>query len=120
MPSPKKFMKMCLDLADSSSAIGPGKRRSKHGAILVKNGRIIGVGVNAMRGTASVHATVDSWRGSYVHAEEVAIQVAGTRANGAVLYVARVNRSGEPCMSEPCLRCQGAIDRAGIRRVVST
>ena len=87
---------------------------------MVKNGQIVGVGVNAMRGTASVHKTEDSWRSSYVHAEEVAIQSAGKKSNGATLYVARVNRSGAARLSEPCARCEGLIERSGLKRVVYT
>lgn len=120
MASPKKWLSLCLELADSSKAVGCGKRRSKHGAIVVKSGRIIGAGVNAMRGSASVQRTAKSWRGSYIHAEEAAIMNAGNRASGATLYVARISPGGYALNSEPCVRCEGMIARYGIKRVVFT
>ena len=120
MSNYKKWLNICMDLAYSSSAVGAGKRRSKHGALVIKNGKIIGAGVNAMRGQASVQATSKSWRGSYIHAEEAAIRNAGTRASGATLFVARVNAKGLPLVSEPCVRCSGLIARYGIKRVVFT
>lgn len=120
MSNPNKWLRMSVELATASTFGGFGKRGSKHGAIVVKNGQIVGVGVNSTRGIASVKKSEESWRSSYVHAEEVAIQAAGKKANGATLYVARVNRSGFPRLSEPCSRCEGVIARSGVRRVVYT
>jgi deoxycytidylate deaminase len=120
MSSPKKWMKICTDLACTSSSYGFGKRSSKHGAVIVKNGRIIGVGINTMRANASVEASENSWRSSYVHAEEVALKMAGSRASGSTLYVSRVNKSGNPRLSEPCIKCERMINRYGVKRVVYT
>ena len=120
MSNPKKWLGLSMRLAQDSTAAGFGKRASRHGAVLVKGGKVVGVGVNSTRGVSSVDATENSWRSSYVHAEEVAIRAAGSRASGATLYVARVNRHGAPRLSEPCARCEGAISRSGVKRVVFT
>lgn len=120
MASAQKWLDICLDLAKNSSAAGSKKVKSRHGAIVVKRGRIIGAGVNVMRGVASVSQTDNSWRGSYVHAEEVALQTAGSKASGATLYVARIGKSHNALNSEPCTRCEGMIQRFGIKNVVWT
>jgi pyrimidine deaminase RibD-like protein len=107
-------------LAKAVETARAGHGKFKHGAILVKNGEIISEGHNQMRGQASITATAHSWRASFLHAEEVALKNAGTAANGAVLYVARVGRSGDIRNSKPCVRCASKIARAGVRRVVFT
>ena len=70
------------------------------GALVVLDGRIVGMGHHELAGAA--------------HAEVVALAAAGERARGAELYV-----SLEPCnhfgRTPPCV---DAIVRAGIRRVV--
>lgn len=120
MSNPKKWLRLATKLAHDSTPAGFGKRASRHGAVVVRGGRIIGVGVNSTRGVSSVDQSENSWRGSYLHAEEVAIKMAGSRASGATLYVSRVNKNGEARLSEPCIRCDGVISRSGVRRVVYT
>jgi diaminohydroxyphosphoribosylaminopyrimidine deaminase/5-amino-6-(5-phosphoribosylamino)uracil reductase len=71
------------------------------GAVLVKNGRVVGRGGTRPAGQA--------------HAEVVALEAAGARARGATLYVTL-----EPCnhfgRTPPCTR---AIIAAGVARVVA-
>ena len=64
------------------------------GALVVKNGRIIGRGYHVKAGLA--------------HAEVIALDQAGQKARGAILYVTL----------EPCLMCAGAILHARIERLV--
>jgi tRNA(Arg) A34 adenosine deaminase TadA len=109
-----KFLIKAIEQAKSSQG------RYRHGAVLVKDGAIVGSGCNQMRGQASITATAKSWRASFLHAEEIAIGQAGTAASGAVLYVARVGRTGETKPSAPCVRCSSRIARAGVSRVVYT
>lgn len=92
------------------------KCRHKHGAVLVKNGQVIAAGTNLQLQTVSDA----NWRLASLHAEEYVLSVAGTNASGAILYVARVNNSGESRLSLPCDRCRKKIYRAKVRRVVST
>lgn len=70
------------------------------GAILVKGGRVVGMGYHRRAGEP--------------HAEAMAIQQAGTQARGADLYVTL-----EPCSTHGRTPpCTGAIRRAGVRRVI--
>lgn len=93
------FMRIALDEARK----GQGRTHPNPtvGAILVKNGRVIGRGHHRKAGTA--------------HAEIVAIEAAGEKAKGADLYTTL-----EPCdhwgKTGPCSQ---AILDAGIRRVFS-
>lgn len=92
------------------------KCRHKHGAVLIKNGQVIAAGTNIRLQVASD----TNWRRASLHAEEYVLSVAGTGAVGATLYVARINRQGDPSLSLPCERCRRKIIRAKIRRVVTT
>lgn len=80
---------------------GEGARPNPRvGAVVVKNGRVVGEGFHRKAGQP--------------HAEALALQKAGIRARGADLYVTM-----EPCSSHGRTPpCTGAIRRAGIRRVI--
>lgn len=70
------------------------------GAVVVKDGRIVGEGFHARYGTA--------------HAEVVALGAAGTMAKGATVYVTL-----EPCSHHgKTPPCTGALLAAGVQRVV--
>jgi diaminohydroxyphosphoribosylaminopyrimidine deaminase / 5-amino-6-(5-phosphoribosylamino)uracil reductase len=92
------FMRKAL--AEARRGVGRTHPNPAVGAILVKNGRIVGRGYHRKAGAA--------------HAEVVAIESAGARARGADLYTTL-----EPCdhwgRTPPCSQ---AILEAGIRRVV--
>lgn len=96
------------------------QERNKHGAVVVKGGRILGRGFNKFKNSPdiipeeliSVHCSR--------HAEEVAIHDAGSDLKGAVLYVARVNKQGLDRLSRPCKSCANLIESVGIKRVVYT
>ncbi len=92
------FMKLCLRLAAKGKGfVSPNPLV---GAIVVKNGKIIGKGYHPSFGAP--------------HAEVFALQEAGEESNGATLYV-----NLEPCVhygkTPPCTK---AIIKAGIKRVV--
>ncbi|MFH1285397.1 MAG: bifunctional diaminohydroxyphosphoribosylaminopyrimidine deaminase/5-amino-6-(5-phosphoribosylamino)uracil reductase RibD [Candidatus Micrarchaeota archaeon] len=91
-----KYMKLALELAKN----GTPSPNPYCGAVIVKNGKIIGRGFHARAGEA--------------HAEVNALREAGEKARGAVLYVTL-----EPCShygkTPPCTK---AIIEAGIKRVV--
>lgn len=53
------------------------------------------------------------------HAEMAALRRC-KRTNGAVIYVARVDKYGQGKMSRPCDRCMLALKQAGIKKCVYT
>lgn len=80
----------------------------KHGAIIVKGGRVLAFGINVNKGLYSMHA------------EMVALNKCNKEElKGASIYVARVS-NGEPRMSRPCDVCQHAIADVGIKKVFYT
>lgn len=78
----------------------------RHGAVVVKGGRILGKGYNSyLRGT---------------HAEECALGE-GTWINqlkGATLYVIRLRKQQKYGMSRPCPECMELIRECGIRQII--
>ena len=107
-----RFLEIALNLANSSEC------SNKHGAVLVKGGRIISTGVNRFKNhpqnmspehikSCSVHAEIDSLRKV-------------TSARGGTIYVARVDRLGVPALSRPCEACYEALVEAGISKIIYT
>lgn len=95
----EKFLERAMGVALTSTC------RYKHGAIVVKHGRILGAAPNKRINDPKY---VD-WRHSSIHAEIAALK----RANWprrAIVYVARTNSQGEPRMSKPCINCQEVLD----------
>lgn len=93
------FMELALDLA--RRGIGRTSPNPAVGAVLVRDGEIVGSGFHTWAGVR--------------HAEIAALAEAGTRARGATLYVTL-----EPCSH--CGRtgpCADALIAAGVRRVVA-
>lgn len=92
------YMNLAMKLA--AKAGGKTSPNPMVGALVVKNGKIIGWGYHRKAGTA--------------HAEVVALEKAGTAAKGAVLYVTL-----EPCAhfgrTPPCVN---RIIKSGIREVI--
>lgn len=90
----------CLELA--ARARGLTAPNPMVGAVVTRDGEVVGRGFHERAGTP--------------HAERLALQVAGERARGGVLYT-----NMEPCShhgrTPPCVE---AILEAGIRRVVSS
>lgn len=94
----ERYMRVALDLA--RAVRGQTSPNPTVGAVIVKQGRIVGTGVHLQAGAP--------------HAEVQALAMAGAEALGATLYVTL-----EPCShfgrTPPCTK---AIISAGIRRVV--
>jgi diaminohydroxyphosphoribosylaminopyrimidine deaminase/5-amino-6-(5-phosphoribosylamino)uracil reductase len=95
----ERFMARAIELA--RSRLGRTAPNPAVGCVIVRNGVIVGEG-----GTGN---------GGRPHAEEVALQAAGERAQDATAYV-----SLEPCnaRSSGALSCSQLIVEAGIERVV--
>ncbi|NLY10176.1 MAG: bifunctional diaminohydroxyphosphoribosylaminopyrimidine deaminase/5-amino-6-(5-phosphoribosylamino)uracil reductase RibD [Firmicutes bacterium] len=94
----RRWMQRCLDLA--SRARGQTSPNPLVGAVIVKEGKLVGEGYHKKAGDA--------------HAEVVALNQAGSNARGGTLYV-----NLEPCChygkTPPCTK---QIIAAGIKRVV--
>ncbi len=97
-PADRAYMEMAYGLAER--ALGRSSPNPLVGAVVVKNGRIVGTGYHEEAGKP--------------HAEIIALRAAGRRAKGATLYLTL-----EPCVhwgrTPPCV---DAVVRAGLRRVV--
>lgn len=94
--------------------------KQKHGAILYKSGRVLAVGINSLR---NEHPTMEIDYEHYTyHAEHATIRAALNEdaLMDSTLYVARVNRLGNPMHSFPCRDCIVKIMTNGIKRVVFT
>lgn len=98
MDADERFMWMALDLARHGS--GFTSPNPMVGAVVVQEGEVVGTGYHRSAGSA--------------HAEVVALEKAGSKAQGATLYT-----NLEPCChhgkTPPCVE---AILQAGIRKVV--
>lgn len=103
----------------------------RHGAIIVKGGSVLAHGVNSYSNDPRMFPITlfgeeklpHSERGSHlsVHAELAALRkVNPEQLKGAVVYVARVNRRGEPGNSAPCAACADELRKAGVKRVIYT
>ena len=119
---------MEYDLSNSENAYlsvaryfaAKSKSRRMHGAVIVKGGRVIGTGFNKDRNSPYIVSPEHIKKHCSVHAEVEAVRDAGWNVKGAVLYVARVNRSGEDRNSKPCERCQIVIEETHIKKVIYT
>lgn len=93
--------------------------KQQHGAIIYRSGAVLSVGINRNKNNPTfVGEATKNWS---VHAEVAAIKACGNaNLKNATLYVARINKSGSPMMSKPCVKCQKAIEDAGIKKVIYT
>jgi deoxycytidylate deaminase len=91
-----------------------------HGSVIVKSGRVMAVGVNKARNNPTYVAsdTGPGFRGTIfsVHSEIDALSRV-TDARGAILYVARVSKLGQPAFSRPCIECTKSLIKAGIKAI---
>lgn len=90
--------------------------RQRHGAVIVKSGRVLSVGVNTFRNHPQTVSDPNT-QSSY-HAEHMAIKATSTDITGATMYVARINRNGKGALSAPCKHCYQKLVEAGIKRAV--
>jgi deoxycytidylate deaminase len=91
----------------------------KHGAVLVKGGRVLSVGMNKWRNRDMI-LTVNEYSDALTtHAEQDALSRVKD-ARGAVIYIARVGKAGEERMSRPCEACAKALMDAGVKQIVYT
>jgi tRNA(Arg) A34 adenosine deaminase TadA len=96
------------------------KAKKKHGAVIVKSGRVVGVGYNKNRNNPLFCSPEHIKPHASRHAEIHAMREAGENVAGAVLYIARVNNLGQDRNSRPCILCEAAIKQANIKKVIYT
>ena len=78
----------------------------KHGAVIVKNNKIIATGYNRYIEQEKACRRIS------MHAEKDALTNCNqSDLKGAVLYIVRMNPEGELLMSKPCKSCTNYINR---------
>ncbi|MBN8726375.1 MAG: tRNA adenosine(34) deaminase TadA [Xanthomonadales bacterium] len=94
-----RWMRHALELARAAEAQG----EVPVGAVIVRDGAVVGEGRNRMIGShdASAHAEIDALR-------DAGRRIGNYRLTGATLYVTL----------EPCVMCAGALIHARLARVV--
>lgn len=84
----------------------------KHGAVIFKNGKIIGAGYNNPM-TASQNARPVS-----IHSEKDCMKgLRGDQIYGANIVAVRVTHKGQLSHGAPCKGCKKLMQRKGIKRV---
>lgn len=112
--SEESYLSVARYLAEKS------KSNKRHGAVIVKSGRVVGTGYNKDRNNPLFVSPEHIKTHCSRHAEVEAIREARDNANGAVLYVARVNSQGQDRNSKPCKLCDKAINQSNIKKVIYT
>lgn len=110
----KSFLSVARYLATKSQS------RRRHGAIVVKSGRVLGTGFNKDTNNPFIVSPEHIKTNCSRHAEIEAIRDANWNVKGAILYVARVNNQGLDRNSKPCNRCQVVIEETQIKKVIYT
>jgi deoxycytidylate deaminase len=88
----------------------------RHGAIITLGGAPQACGIN--KRTNDPYFNKNShWLSE--HAEMAALRRC-KRTQGAVIYIARINKTGEERMSRPCHKCMKLLRSAGIKKMVYT
>lgn len=106
----KSFLNLARKVAETSNM------KKRHGAVIVRSGRVLAVGVNKFRNHPKQTLAHRIKEDCSTHAEVDALNRCDPR--GATLYVARINNNGEDRMSRPCTNCAQAIELAGIKKIV--
>lgn len=109
----RSFLDLALRVAETSDV------NHRHGAVVVKAGKPVSLGVNKWRNRDMVQRQKEYSPDLTTHAEIDALsRVSDPR--GAVVYVARVGKQGEPKFSRPCDNCAKALNAMGVKTVIYT
>lgn len=109
------YLDQAIELAKMS------EHNFKHGAVIRKAGKTIAVGINHTINDPAMLGDALALTNAAVHAEVAALNACRkVDLNGAVIYIARVNKRDEPRMSKPCIRCQKALKERGVKKVYYT
>ena len=104
----EQFEQMYIDIAHIVSQLSRCNRK-KVGAIIVKDGNIVSFGYNGTpTGFCNECEENDVTKDEVIHAEMNAILKAGTKTQGATMYVTM----------SPCIECAKIIKQSGLKCVV--
>lgn len=104
----EQFEKMYMDIAHIVSQLSRCNRK-KVGAIIVKDGNIVSFGYNGTpTGFCNECEENDVTKDEVIHAEMNAILKAGTKTQGATMYVTM----------SPCIECAKIIKQSGLKCVI--
>lgn len=104
----EQFERMYMDIAHIVSQLSRCNRK-KVGAIIVKDGNIVSFGYNGTpTGFCNECEDNDVTKDEVIHAEMNAILKAGTKTQGATMYVTM----------SPCIECAKIIKQSGLKCVV--
>lgn len=112
--SEQAFLSVARYFAAKSAA------NKRHGAVVVKSGSVTGRGYNKDTNNPMIVSPEHIKTHCSRHAEIEAIRDAGWKVDGAILYVARVNRQGQDRNSKPCKYCELVINETKIKKVIYT
>ena len=94
----------------------------RHGAALIKKGKILGKGYNIFCLPASSkmkNLFLPNRKRPSIHAEMSCLKgLRHDQIRGSTVYVVRLSRSGELKLSFPCKRCISLLTRKGIKKVM--
>lgn len=110
----RSFLKLAVRMAETSDL------PQQHGAVIVKGGSVLSVGVNKWRNKQLVNTSDEYNPYLTYHAEIDAISRINTDLTGATIYIARIGKDGSEKFSRPCQRCTQALKASGIKKVVYT
>lgn len=105
----KDFLRLAAKVAEHSDC------SIRHGAVLVKNGRVLALGHNKKRNSSTCNDTKDYT----VHAERDCLSHA-KHTKGATLYITRINNGKAIRFSAPCAHCLQLLVKSGVKRVIFT
>jgi len=120
------MLNLALRVAETSEV------NQKHGAVIVKGGSVLALGVNTYTNDPKVFP-VDYFNESKnsllrpnpeaisVHAEIAAIKRCKPETlAGATIYIARISAGGSVGYSAPCDACAEALIQAGVKKIIYT
>lgn len=108
----RSYLNLAIKVAASSSM------RQRHGAVIVKGGRVLSVGINKFRNDPMSTVTERIKTDCSIHAEIDAMSRCDPR--GASVYIARLNNSNNVRYSRPCESCYDALRAAKVKKIVWT
>tara|TARA_R100000808_G_C2110455_1_gene124710 strand:- start:278 stop:676 length:399 start_codon:yes stop_codon:yes gene_type:complete len=110
----KRYIRLATKVA-SSSTYG----RLRHGAILVKGGKVINTSCNKNKFCSFAQRFRDPNEGeATIHAElGTILGLDRSVTQGSTIYVVRINPDGQLRLSKPCTMCQAVLTHCGVSKV---